>query len=119
MHGIVDLEREPQPRAQEAILLGDVGRSSHQGDVGPHRDDGRLDVAIRTLRRRVPGTHDQTLEAWDVPRGAGEPAAHIDQGLRVDVRRESTEDDAQDHRVPLYRANPVRLPAGRLHNGRA
>ena len=105
MDRLIDLERELQPRAQEPILLGHVGRAGHQRDVRPDRDDRRLDRLIPY--RRSPGADDQALEAGHVPRGPCETAALLDEGIRVDVGRESTEDDAQDHATVARHVTPA------------
>src|SRR4029079_2419583 len=46
---------------------------------------------------RASRTDDQALETRDVKRGASQAASGVDESVRVEVGRESAEDDAQDH----------------------
>ena len=50
VQGLVDLERQPQARAEEAVLLVDIGGASHERRVLPDRDDRGLDGCVRVGR---------------------------------------------------------------------
>ena len=101
--GFIDLERQVQPRGKEPVLFRDVGRTGHQRRVGPNGHDRSLDRMV-PRQRRTPRSDDQAVEAGHFERRFGKPATGIDEGIRVEVGRESAEDDAQDHSPSLYPA---------------
>ena len=101
--GAVDLEMQPEADPEEAVLLGDIGRPRHQGDVAPQGDDRGLDRRIRRRPDHSARPDDQVVKTRDVAGGSGQPTTQLDQRLGVNVEGQAAEDDAQDHRRERYR----------------